>query len=84
MSVAIAVWRVLACPLAVPAGVLGTDRGTTEGGRDKRRGTTARHVVGVDREIPCHAHHRGAAHPAKSLALHAFHRAATHFDGAGR
>lgn len=36
MNIAIAVWRVLAYPLAVPEGMRGTDNGTTEGGRDKR------------------------------------------------
>jgi len=36
MMTPFAVWRVLACPVAVPKGMRATDRGTTEGGLDKR------------------------------------------------
>lgn len=76
MNIAIAVWRVLACPLAVPAGVRRTDSRTTEGGRDKRRGTDARYVVVLLKLFTHFGMVRGAAPAFNTLIFGGFHRAA--------
>ena len=55
----------------------------TEGWRDKRRGTAARHVVVVDRESPCRSGHHSAGPHSKHLKSRAFRRVATNFCGAG-
>ena len=82
MIAAIAVWRVLACPIAVPEGMRATDSRTTEGGRDKRRGTDARYVVVVVGHFARCGHGHSAAPPLKPLFLCGIHRAARFQAGA--
>ena len=82
MNTAIAVWPVVACPIAVPEGMQRTDSGTTEGGRDKRRGTDARYVVVVDGYFARCGHGYSAAPRLNPLFLCGFHRAARFQAGA--
>jgi len=77
MNTAIAVWRVLAYPLAVPEGMRRTDNGTTEGGRDKRRGTDARYVVVLPKLFAHSGIVRSATLSFNALIYRGFHRAAT-------
>lgn len=76
MNTAIAVWRVLVCPLAVPEGMRGTDNGTTEGGRDKRRGTDTRYVVVLLQLFKHSGTFRSAAPAFNTLISHGYNRAA--------
>jgi len=76
MIAAIAVWRVLACPIAVPEGMRATDSRTTEGGRDKRRGTDARYVVVLLQIFANFGKYRSAAPAFNTLISHGFNRAA--------
>ena len=76
MIEAIAVWRVPSCPLAVPEGMRGTDSRTTEGGRDKRRGTDARYVVVLLDIFTTFGMVRGAAPSFNTPIYRRFHRAA--------
>jgi|AntRauTorcE11898_2_1112593.scaffolds.fasta_scaffold00456_2 hypothetical protein len=81
MTNAFAAWRILGGPVAGLALVLAAGSAATEGWRDKRRGTAARHVVVVDRELPCRLGHRSAVPHGKPLSSQAFRRATTLFDG---
>jgi len=74
MMAPFAVWRVLARPVAVPAGVRGTERGTMAGGRDKRRGTSARYTVVSTRVFACYQQVDRAASWLKRLICRNFHR----------
>lgn len=76
MTPPIAVWRVLACPLAVPEGVRGTDSRTTEGGRDKRPRANRRYGVVVVDFFAHLTRGRSAVHIAYFLILAHFCRAA--------
>ncbi|VVT24720.1 conserved hypothetical protein [Rhizobium sp. EC-SD404] len=76
MKAPLAVWRVLAYAVAVPEGVQGTDSRTTEGGRDKRRGTDARYVVVLLQLFTHFGMVRGAAPSFNTLIYIRFHRAA--------
>lgn len=78
-----AVWRILGGRVAGLALVLAAGSAATEGWRDKRRGTAAREVVVVDRELPCRSGHHGAGPHSKHLEPLIFLRAATDFCGAG-
>jgi len=76
MNTAIAVWSVLACLIAVPEGMRGTDSRTTEGGRDKRRGTDARYVVVLVQIFADFGKSRSATPAFNTLISHGFNRAA--------
>lgn len=75
-----AVWRILASSVAGLALVLTAGSAATEGWQDKSRGTAARHVVGVDRELPCRPDQHSAVPHGKPLALQVFRRAAIVFE----
>lgn len=74
--------RILAGRVAGVALVLTAESAATEGWRDKRRGTTARHVVGVDRKLPCRPSHHSAGPHSKFPKFITFLRATTRFEGA--
>ncbi len=75
MIAAIALWRVLACPLAVPEGVRGTDSQTTEGGQDKRPGARGGYGVVVVGFFARRTTVDSAAHTASALIFLPFCRA---------
>jgi len=75
MTAPFAAWRVLSRPVAVPEGVLGTDLGTMAGGRDKRRGTSARYAVVSTRVFAWHCQLGSAASWLKRLICRTFYRA---------
>lgn len=76
MNAAIAVWRVLACPLAVPEGVRRTDSGTTEGGRDKRPRAKGLYSPVVVELFARRENRHSATLTSYHLISRAFHRAA--------
>lgn len=81
MTSYIAAWSVLARIIAITAGIWTAVVSTTEGRRDKRRGTNARYVVVV---VPFFARRAALQSPAPgliALILRGFYRAAAVLDG---
>ena len=82
MTPRFAVLRMFACPVAFLDGLRETAGETTEGGRDKRRGTGPRYVVVSTWVFACRCQWGSAASWLKRLICRNFHRAVVHPRGA--